>query len=249
MSRRPAERAVVERVEPRRGVLAQRLGVAICAQPDRAVALERDRDGGEARQPTASRCASARRAQVRTALRSRCRRPRRRPARSRGRRRRTSPSSPISSSAPSSRACAAAWRPSRFSHVAHPATSRARTGASSGPTSASPSSERFQRLLEPPGGGQRLRQPDEQLEPAAEVLRRAREEPQRGGEAARRPWRALAPRRAGRPRSAPRAPRRRPAARSAPGGGARAASEPPRSASAAAARPCAAIRQPSAAES
>ena len=43
--------------------------------------------------------------------------------------------------------------------------------------------ERRQRLLQPAGGGQRLRQPDQQLEPARDGLRGLGQQPQRGGEA------------------------------------------------------------------
>src|SRR3954454_10988855 len=43
------QRTVVERVEARRGVLAQRLRVGDLAEPDRAEALQSDRDGLELR--------------------------------------------------------------------------------------------------------------------------------------------------------------------------------------------------------
>ena len=242
------ERAVVERVQARRGVGARRLRVGDLAQPERAVAVERGRDGLERRgaergggglracAPTDARSAKSLSYSASTASST-----------SRSAAAHES-SSPSSARAPSSRAWAAEWRPSRFSHIAQPAVRRARTGASSGPTSASPSSSDAERLLQPPRRGQRLREPDEQLEPPRHRLGGLGQQPQRGAEAVGggrgRAGGGVA---AGLDQDLQRLVVTR-AARSAPDGARERRSSRRARLSAAAARAWAAIRQPSAAD-
>ena len=116
------------------------------------------------------------------------------------------------------------------------------------PDQREPVVERLQRALELAGGRQRLGEADEQLEPPREHLGGLGQQPQRGGEAVGggggRAGRGVAP---GLDQHLHRLGVTGP--RAALEVVARAASEPPRSVSAAAARPWAAIRQPSAAES